>query len=267
MEDVVLYPLGDQGIVVRFGNQWNGKVNEKVQKFKRALENDPPLGMVELVPSYTTLTVYYNAWRIYSAFRWDEESGMGPYEWMREQLMERIKQTEQNEQTEYTEQTERLKPINQAGQQSLDDRRGECDFNELNGRIVTIPVSYGGEWGPDLAEVAERAGLSMEEAISLHSTAEYRVAMIGFAPGFPYLAGLPERLASPRKATPRQAVPAGSVGIAGVQTGIYPLSSPGGWQLIGRTSVTLFDPRRDPPSLLAPGDRVHFIPIKPGEMR
>jgi KipI family sensor histidine kinase inhibitor len=252
--NVELYPLGDQGIVVRFGDQWEEQVNERVQRLKRLLENDPPLGFMELVPSYATLTVYYHPWPIYSAFRWDEEDGVGPYEWMHEQLLERIQRIEPNELTKQTEQT---------GHMAMVGRQAET---ETEGRTVTIPVTYGGEWGPDLAEVAERAGLSVEEAISLHASVEYHVAMIGFAPGFPYLAGLPNRLASPRKATPRHAVPAGSVGIAGVQTGIYPLSSPGGWQLIGRTSEILFDPYRNPPSLLAPGDRVRFIPIRSGEM-
>lgn len=128
-------------------------------------------------------------------------------------------------------------------------------------RTVVIPTVYGGEFGPDISYVASSHGLSVEEVIRLHSEAAYTVYMLGFTPGFPYLGGLPAQLATPRLATPRTAVPAGSVGIAGPQTGIYPLSTPGGWQIIGRTPCVLFDPLRDPPALLQPGDRVRFAPI------
>ncbi len=131
----------------------------------------------------------------------------------------------------------------------------------LEPRTVTIPTAYGGEFGPDIAYVASKHGLSTAEVVRLHSEATYTVYMLGFTPGFPYLGGLPAQLATPRLATPRTAVPAGSVGIAGHQTGIYPLSTPGGWQIIGRTPYTLFDPLRDPPALLQPGDRVRFVPI------
>lgn len=132
-------------------------------------------------------------------------------------------------------------------------------------RHVDLPVLYGGEMGPDLPEVAEAAGLSPDEAAALHARAGYRVAFLGFAPGFAYLAGLPERLATSRLPTPRTRVPAGSVGIAGDQTGVYPLDSPGGWRLIGRTPLSLFDPARTPMSLLHPGDRVRFRPVSLSE--
>ena len=129
------------------------------------------------------------------------------------------------------------------------------------GRLVEIPVCYGGEHGPDLAAIASRAGLSVEEAVALHSSTEYLVHMLGFMPGFPYLGGMPERLATPRLAEPRARVPAGSVGIAGGQSGIYPVASPGGWRLVGRTPLRLFTPVLPRPFLLAPGDRVRFVPI------
>jgi KipI family sensor histidine kinase inhibitor len=129
-------------------------------------------------------------------------------------------------------------------------------------RIVEIPMMYGGECGPDLGFVAQHAGLSKAEVIRLHSEAAYPVYMMGFTPGFPYLGGLDARLASPRLDSPRSRVPAGSVGIAGEQTGIYPLESPGGWRIIGRTALRLFDPLADPPCLLAPGDEVHFIAVE-----
>lgn len=129
------------------------------------------------------------------------------------------------------------------------------------GRRIEIPVHYGGAAGPDLAEVAAAAGLSVEDAVACHANAEYTVAMLGFSPGFPYLTGLPPSLAIPRLANPRPRVPAGSVAIGGAQAGIYPTDSPGGWRVIGRTPEVLFDPRRDPPALLAPGDRVRFVPV------
>jgi KipI family sensor histidine kinase inhibitor len=125
---------------------------------------------------------------------------------------------------------------------------------------VEIPVSYGGEFGPDIEDVARHCGLSVAEVIALHSGVEYRVYFLGFSPGFAYLGGLAEALATPRLAKPRREVPAGSVGIAGQQTGVYPLATPGGWRLIGRTSLRLFDARREPMSLLEIGDLVRFVP-------
>ncbi|MES2660337.1 MAG: 5-oxoprolinase subunit PxpB [Verrucomicrobiota bacterium] len=130
------------------------------------------------------------------------------------------------------------------------------------GEEKRIPVCYGGECGPDLEEVAERVGVSTDEVIALHSGATYTVAAVGFSPGFPYLLGLPERLHVPRRATPRLAVSAGSVAIAGGQAGIYPFTSPGGWQVLGRAGVTLFDPWSARPSLLQPGDRVRFVQVE-----
>jgi KipI family sensor histidine kinase inhibitor len=123
------------------------------------------------------------------------------------------------------------------------------------GETVEIPVSYDGE---DLPEVAGLTGLEADEVVRRHTAPEYTVAFLGFSPGFPYLVGLDPALEVPRRDTPRTSIPAGSVGLAGNQTGIYPTASPGGWQLIGRTEVTLFDPTRDPPALLAPGTRLRF---------
>lgn len=129
-------------------------------------------------------------------------------------------------------------------------------------RRFTIPVRYGGADGPDLEFVAQRAGLTPEDVVRLHTGRDYRVYMMGFTPGFAYLGELDERLAVPRLETPRVRVPAGSVGLAGRQTGLYPLDSPGGWRLIGRTDLVLFDLERDPPFRLAPGDSVRFAPAR-----
>jgi len=127
---------------------------------------------------------------------------------------------------------------------------------------IEIPVVYGGEWGPDLEFVAQHNKLSIEEVINIHSNTEYLVYMIGFAPGFPYLGGMDSRIATPRKETPRSSISAGSVGIAGMQTGVYPIETPGGWQIIGRTTIDLFDKENDNPVLLKAGDRIRFVPVE-----
>lgn len=141
----------------------------------------------------------------------------------------------------------------------LMERLDEVELPEP--RTVEIPVRYGGADGPDLQALAELKGLSTARVIEMHSGGDYLVHLIGFAPGFPYLGGLDPRLATPRRETPRVRVPAGSVGIGGSQTGVYPFDSPGGWHLIGRTPLVLFDAARESPSLLRVGDRVRFRPV------
>jgi KipI family sensor histidine kinase inhibitor len=131
---------------------------------------------------------------------------------------------------------------------------------------VSVPVFYGGDYGPDLEAVAGHLGISTEEVIRLHTETLYRVYMIGFTPGYPYMGELPAALAVPRRGTPRTRVPKGSVGIAQRQTGIYPVASPGGWQIIGWTPIELFDPSRPLPSLLEMGDRVKFEAVRPAEI-
>jgi len=142
----------------------------------------------------------------------------------------------------------------------LDGIQGDSETSTTR-EIIELPVVYGGEDGPDLDHVAEHAGISTQEVIDIHSGTGYLVYMLGFAPGFPYLGGLDERIACPRLTTPRVKVPAGSVGIAESQTGVYPNESPGGWQLIGRTAVPLFDVQRENPSLIKPGAEVRFVPV------
>ena len=132
---------------------------------------------------------------------------------------------------------------------------------EAPARTVEVPVRYGGESGPDLEDVARHTGLSPARVVELHAAADYLVYFVGFSTCFPYLGGLPAELSTPRLSAPRKHVPAGSVAIGGSQAGIYPLASPGGWRLIGRTSLRLFDPQGSPPPLLHMGDRVRFIPV------
>lgn len=138
------------------------------------------------------------------------------------------------------------------GMESAPGRQGEPE------RLVEIPVLYD---GPDLEDVARHAKLTAEQVIELHSSPEYEVAFVGFSTCFPYLSGLPPVLATPRLSAPRKHVPAGSIAIGGAQAGVYPLASPGGWRLIGRTSLRLFDPQGEPPALLRMGDRVRFVRI------
>ena len=128
-------------------------------------------------------------------------------------------------------------------------------------KIFEIPVCYGGEFGPDIANIAEHAGLTEEEVIEIHSSRDYLIYMLGFLPGFCYLGGLDERIFTPRLANPRLKIDAGSVGIGGSQTGIYPLDSPGGWQLMGKTPVKTYDPTRETPILVEAGDYIRFVPI------
>ena len=142
-----------------------------------------------------------------------------------------------------------------------DIRAGAAEIPEEDATIVRLPVLYGGEFGPDLEFVARNGGMDIDEVIDLHSGTEYPVYMMGFTPGFPYLGGMSERIATPRLSTPRGVIPAGSVGIAEAQTGVYPIESPGGWRLIGRTPLRLFDVTRTPPSLIDAGDYVRFVPL------
>ncbi len=132
-------------------------------------------------------------------------------------------------------------------------------------RVVHIPVAYGGERGPDIEFVASHAGLTIDEVIRIHTGADYLVYMMGFSPGFAYMGGLSKKLVTPRLKTPRTEIPAGSVGIAESQTGIYPIASPGGWQLVGRTPLRMFDPNREPPAVLSAGDYVRFVAIEESE--
>ncbi len=152
-------------------------------------------------------------------------------------------------------------------QETMDDLFHNLDEFELpEPATVQIPVVYGDEYGPDLDWVAAYHKTTADDVISQHTSTEYRVYMIGFIPGFPYMGELPRSLETPRKKTPRTAVPQGSVGLAQRQTGIYPARSPGGWQIIGRTPLNLFDPLKNPPSLLEMGDQVQFFKISKEEM-
>lgn len=220
-------PLGDTAILVSFGDQISTDIHQAIQNFFYKMAVAPFFWMIEAVPAYTSVAIYYDPLKLAQ-----EES---PYKKAKRDIELFLKQVYVTE--------ERFKRT----------------------QTVSIPVCYGGEYGPDLAEVANHTGLTPKEVIALHTEGEYLVHMIGFAPGFPYLGGMTKKLATPRRETPRLKIPAGSVGIAGGQTGVYPLESPGGWQIIGCSPLPLFRPQHEKPSLLNAGDRVQFYSISAEE--
>jgi KipI family sensor histidine kinase inhibitor len=227
--------LGDSAVVVTLGGGESEAVLAKVRALGQALEEAKLPGVVDIVPAYASIAV----------FRREPSAGHPSFE----ELRLAIEAVARAAAGKVRRLKRRLRPRKAAPP------------------LVEIPVCYGGEFGPDLAEVAEQAGLNPVRAIALHQGGDYRVQAIGFAPGFPYLSGLPAALHTPRRASPRPAVPAGSVGIGGAQTGVYPLQTPGGWQLIGRTPLELFDPVQRPPSRLRVGDRVRFKAVQEAEYR
>jgi len=165
--------------------------------------------------------------------------------------------------------------VGRTGRSALEDAlRGlantlpaEAEDDDTGREVFELPVIYGGEDGPDLEDVAEHAGLSVDEVIAIHSGTAYQVYMLGFAPGFPYLGGMDPRIACLRLSTPRVRLPAGSVGIAESQTGVYPMASPGGWRIVGRTPAPLFTPETDPPVAILPGKHIQFVPVDAAEAR
>jgi inhibitor of KinA len=225
-----IVPLGDSALIVRvrerFEDAPDQTLTEVLHTFRRLQDAAIP-GVIELAPAYTTVAVFFDVMVVANAEPKPDQS----LDWL----------------------TERIR-IALSSVAAVHDRRNAA-------RSIEIPVCYDPEFALDLEIVAHHAQISSREVVDLHSAAEYRVSCIGFVPGFPFLAGLPRKLATPRRATPRKEIPAGSVGIGGAQTGIYPLRSPGGWNLIGRTPLRLFDPEKSPPAFLRAGDRVRFRAI------
>jgi inhibitor of KinA len=222
-----LEPLGDTAVVATLGTGIDPGTLASVRSYSEALVAAGLKGVTDVVPAYATVTVFYDASRF-------AESPGGAY----------------------GEVCEMMKALG---------GRASAAAGSPEARRVDIPVCYGGEFGPDLPALAQHCGLAAAEVATLHAGAEYLVHAIGFTPGFAYLGGLPEKLSTPRRPTPRSHVPAGSVAIGGSQTGVYPVASPGGWQIIGRTPVALFRPSRDPAAVLRIGDRVRFRAITEAE--
>jgi inhibitor of KinA len=223
-------PLGDCAVLVRLVENFEAdpaRALERVLTAQQTLAAAKIPGVVELAPAYTTVALFYDPIRAIEA-----GASVGDVSsWLEQRIREVI-----------------------SNAKSVSAHSTPAD-------AVEIPVCYASEFAFDLDEVARRAGLDVDEVVDLHSGMEYRVHCVGFTPGFPFLGGLSPKLATPRREIPRTEIPAGSVGIGGKQTGIYPVKSPGGWNIIGRTPLQLFDPQTNPPVLLRAGDRVRFRPI------
>jgi inhibitor of KinA len=227
-----ILPLGDEALVVEMGDAIDAPTRRRVHQAWHALQAASLPGVSELVPAYTTVTLYYDP-----AALLDSGADAGA---LFDHLEARVRSV-------------------------LGATEPGAESAVPAARTHDIPVCYGAAFALDLEEVSRRTGLPSAEVIRLHHEAEYEVHLIGFSPGFPYLGGLPGSLQVPRRALPRPTVPAGSVAIAGAQAGIYPQPTPGGWNILGRTPLRLFRPDALPPSLLAPGDRVRFHPISEAE--
>lgn len=220
-----ILPFGDTAAYMKFGDGINSEHQKTIQAMMHSLQQEPFIGYIECVPAYTNLTVYYNPLLVQQHTR--TPSAFAEVE---------------------RELSARFAKLNTA--------------QATAPRTVEIPVVYGGIFGPDIEEVAKHNNLSVEEVIAIHTSEPCLVYMLGFAPGFPFLGGMNEKIATPRKSVPRLKIPAGSVGIAGKQTGIYPLETPGGWQIIGRAATPLFNPANEPPTLLQSGNYVKFVAVQ-----
>ncbi len=223
-------PMGDSAIIINFSDTINIHTHIKIKSLCGYLDKYPFEGIIEYVPAFVTLTIFYDPLVVIKSVR-DKtiQQYKSPFH-----IVETL-----------------IKGILSKLEDSITDKP----------RTIEVPVCYGGEFGPDLNFVAEYNNLSIEEVIHIHCNSKNRVYMIGFSPGFPYLAGMSNKIATPRKESPRLCIPEGSVGIAGSQTGVYPISTPGGWQLIGKTPLKLFNPENEIPTLLMAGDIVKFTSI------
>jgi inhibitor of KinA len=239
VESFKLSPLGDVALVVDLGHSIDLQTHRRVKALYTYFAEHALPGLIECVPAFTTLTIFYDPVQFAVSYKDSLHSSnlesVTPYERICSLIEQLIAQVD------------------------------DVVFAAHAERIIEIPVCYDRDFGPDLNVVAEHNNLTPEEVIKIHSGAEYQVYMIGFAPGFPYLGGMPSQIATPRRTRPRLAVPAGTIGIGGAQTGIYSIETPGGWQLIGRTPVRLFRPFENPPSFLRMGDGVRFREISRAE--
>ncbi len=230
LEQMKIIPLGDSALLIRLRPDSEAGTNEtlaNVLEAKERLERAAIPGVIELATAYTTVAVFFDPLRVVE----DDASVDSIFDWLRKKV-----------------------------KNVLADRSPR-KLPPPDRDLIEIPVCYLGDLALDLEEVAQRAQLTVDEVIQRHIAPEYRVQCVGFTPGFPFLSGLPPELATPRRASPRSKIPAGSVAIGGAQTGIYPIQSPGGWNVIGRTPLALFDVRRNPSVLLQAGDRVRLRPI------
>ena len=223
-----ILPMGDCCLMIELGQKIDLEINRTVQSIAKYLLDHPLNGVVDIVPAFTTVAIHYRP----DAFA---KGDLLPYQQLTEEIETIL----------------------------------EKDFgqSEADSRVIDIPVCYGGEYGEDLDDVAAKCKLSPDEVIRIHGESPHMIFMLGFAPGFPYIGGLDPRLSLPRRQTPRTSVPGGSVAITGTQSAVYPMQLPGGWNLIGRTPLKLFDFKGEQPCLLQPGDRVRFVPISPEQFK
>jgi inhibitor of KinA len=228
-----ILPLGDRAAVIEVADRVGEPITARVRALFELLQAARLPGVREVVPSFCSVTLHYDPRALWELAAIEQRDGRIPFDVLRERVRRVL---------------ERFQEV-----------------ASIAGRLVEIPVCYGGDYGEDLGTLALAHELAPSRLVELHAAPVYFVGMLGFMPGFPYLCGLDERLITPRRGTPRPRVPAGSVAIGGEHTGIYPLDSPGGWHVIGRTPVALFDVRADPPCLLLAGDRVRFVPISAEE--
>jgi inhibitor of KinA len=222
-------PLGDRAVMITLGATIDEATHRLVRSASVRIDQRPPAGFLDQVPAFTSIAVHYDP--LIAA----RGTAKTPYARVVDDLTA-----------------------------ALDGLTAE---KLPTARVVEIPVCYGGTMGPDLDEVARGHEITAEDVVRIHTSGDYLVYMVGFMPGFAYLGGLSPKLATPRRTTPRTVVPAGTVGIGGSQTGVYPLDSPGGWNLIGKTPLAIFDIARAQPALLATGDRVRFRSITETEFR
>ncbi len=225
MDDIKvrIFSLGDSALTVEFGNTISTGLNKKAIYLAGHFENNPFPGFIECVPAYCSTTIFYDLAAVRRSF------------------------------AEFPTAFEAVKTLVNRSINELHELRAET------GRTVEIPIHFDAESALDLDHVARNSGLSTEKVIEIFTASIYRVFMLGFLPGFSYMGEVDDRIATPRKETPRTSVPKGSVGIAGKQTGIYSLTSPGGWQIVGRTDIEMFTPEAETPSFLRAGDLVIFV--------
>lgn len=252
--DFACEPLSEDSLLLRFGDRIDAATNARVHAAAHAIRAGRLPGVIDIAPAYATLLVRFDPLA--------QDHGT-----VSEAIIQVLGDSPRRRLALPAIDYADAHPGGLAAQSGIrrDGEREATASEHAAVRVVEIPVCYGGEYGFDLDAVAEHVRLSRDDVIARHAAAEYAVAMLGFAPGFPYLLGLDPALQMPRRATPRTRVPAGSVAIGGAQTGIYPRELPGGWHLVGRTPRILFDAQRDPPCLLAPGDRVRFRVIDAAE--
>ena len=223
-----IFFISDSAATIDFGNVIDEEINKKSIALFNHLSQYPAEGMIEAIPAYSSVTVYYDVFMLRKKVSTQKKIS----DWIRTELHKIM--------------------------------RSELSPAQTEANFIRIPVCYENEFGLDLQFIAEQKQVSIEDVVRLHTSKPYRVYMLGFLPGFPYIGEVAEQIAIPRKRQP-QAIVAGSVGIAGKQTGIYPLNSPGGWQIVGRTPLKMFDKDKDEPCLLKPGDHVEFYSISKDE--